>query len=96
MRGLLWAIPLFPLIGFLINGLVYLAVAPHERRAHGHGDGYGTDAHTAATAPDTSRDTGHDPGHHDIPFKGLHTVGRRRQRRDRVRRSPSARSSTSG
>ncbi len=74
MRGLLWAIPLFPLIGFLINGLVYLATHRTKGESHGHGGGYGTDAHTAATAPDSSPDTGHDPGHHDIPFKGLHTA----------------------
>jgi NADH-quinone oxidoreductase subunit L len=74
VRNLLWAIPLFPLIGFLINGLVYLLSHRTKGHEHGHGTGHGTDAHTAATAPDTVRDTGHDPGHHDIPFKGLHTV----------------------
>ncbi len=74
MRNLLWAIPLFPLIGFLINGLVYLLSHRTKGETHGHGGGYGTDAHTAATAPDTAHDTGHDPGHHEIPFKGLHTV----------------------
>ncbi len=74
MRDLLWAIPLFPLAGFLINGLVYLAAHRTKGESHGHGGGYGTDAHTAATAPDSSPDTGHDPGHHDIPFKGLHTA----------------------
>jgi len=74
MRDLLWAIPLFPLVGFLINGILYLATHRTKGHAHAHGSGYGTDAHTAATAPDSSHDTGHDPGHHDIPFKGLHTA----------------------
>jgi NADH-quinone oxidoreductase subunit L len=74
MRNLLWAIPLFPLAGFLINGIVYLLSHRTKGEAHGHGGGFGTDAHTAATAPESLHDTGHDPGHHDIPFKGLHTV----------------------
>ncbi|HTR02747.1 MAG TPA: NADH-quinone oxidoreductase subunit L [Thermoanaerobaculia bacterium] len=74
MKNLLWAIPLFPLIGFLINGLVYLLTHRTKGESHGHGGGYGTDAHTAATAPDSAHDTGHDRGHHDIPFKGLHTL----------------------
>ncbi len=74
MRNLLWAIPLFPLAGFLINGIVYLLSHRTKGESHGHGGGFGTDAHTAATAPDSAHDTGHDSGHHDIPFKGLHTV----------------------
>ncbi len=74
MRNLLWAIPLVPLIGFLINGVVYLLSHRTKGASHGHGSGAGDDAHTAATAPDAAPDTGHDPGHHAIPFKGLHTV----------------------
>jgi NADH-quinone oxidoreductase subunit L len=74
MRNLLWAIPLVPLIGFLINGVVYLLAHRTKGASHGHGSGAGDDAHTAATAPDAAPDTGHDPGHHAIPFKGLHTA----------------------
>ncbi len=31
MKDLLWAIPLFPLAGFLVNGFLYLRLAPDER-----------------------------------------------------------------
>ena len=74
MRNLLWAIPLFPLAGFLVNGLVYLLSHRTKGEAHGHGNGEGSDAHTAATAPDAGHASGHDAGHHEIPFKGLHTI----------------------
>ena len=72
-------IPVFPLLGFLVNGLLYLVA--HSRLggkdaplgSHGHGD-----AHGAGHAPRhgrTTTTTGHGGhgDHHDIPFKAVHT-----------------------
>ena len=69
-------IPVFPLLGFLVNGLLYLVA--HSKLggkdaplgAHGaHGDDHGA-AHAAG--PD---DHGHGDhgGHVDIPWKAVHT-----------------------
>ncbi len=72
MKNLIWAIPLFPLAGFLINGLLYLVTHRTEGEAHGgHGDA-GHAAPAAAAAPDA-----HGGGHggaHAIPFQFVHTV----------------------
>jgi len=69
-------IPVFPLLGFLVNGLLYLAA--HSRLGgkdaplgpHGHGGGHGD-------APGAAHAAGHDDhghgGHVDIPFKAVHT-----------------------
>ncbi len=64
-------IPVFPLVGFLVNGLLYLV--SHSKLGgkdapkgpHGHGDAHG-DAHGAAHAA-------HDD-HHEIPFAAVHSV----------------------
>jgi NADH-quinone oxidoreductase subunit L len=66
MRALIWAIPLFPLAGFLINGFVYLL--SHRTKGesgHGHGD--------AAAHPPVAPGEDHG-GHAEIPFRSLHTV----------------------
>jgi NADH-quinone oxidoreductase subunit L len=76
MKNLLWAIPLFPLIGFLINGLLYLRTHRTRGVAHGHGGG-GSDAHTAATVAHDDvhgHPQAHDEGHRSIPYKGVHTA----------------------
>jgi len=71
-------IPVFPLIGFLVNGLLYLV--SHSKLGgkdaptgpHGHGDDGG---HT-----DASGVAGHDHGsdshgdHEEIPFAGVHSI----------------------
>ena len=72
-------IPVFPLLGFLVNGLLYLVA--HSKLggkdaplgAHGHGEGHGD-------APGGAHAAGHDDHAHgghgehvDIPFKTVHT-----------------------
>ena len=70
MRNLLWAIPLFPLAGFVINGLLYLL--SHRTQGEAHGEGHGDAGHAAPAAQDA-----HGGGHggaHAIPFQIVHTV----------------------
>ncbi|HEX7579664.1 MAG TPA: NADH-quinone oxidoreductase subunit L [Thermoanaerobaculia bacterium] len=66
----------FPILGFLINGFLYLAShsklggkdAPLGPHGHGgHGDGPSPAAHGAQGGHDAHGD------HHDIPFKAVHT-----------------------
>ena len=65
-------IPVFPLIGFLVNGLLYLAShaklggkdAP--KGPHGHGDASGGAGHG-------QDDHGHGD-HEEIPFAGVHSI----------------------
>ena len=68
MRAWIWAIPLFPLAGFLINGFFYLL--SHRTKGEGdHGHGHGE------AAPDAPTAHGDDHGEHaEIPFRALHTV----------------------
>jgi NADH-quinone oxidoreductase subunit L len=73
-------IPVFPLIGFLVNGLLYLAShsklggpdAP--KGAHGHGEEHG--GGHAAAAHDAHASAGHGGhgDHHEIPFAAAHAV----------------------
>ena len=73
MKNLLWAIPLFPLAGFVINGLLYLL--SHRTQGEAHGEGHGAD-HAAAPSAAAAHDA-HGGGHgeaHAIPFKTIHTV----------------------
>ncbi len=72
MRDLLWLVPVFPLLGFLVNGIVYLA----SHRTHGsggHAPGPGTqpeaESSTAAGHP-------HAHGHAETApkWRSLHTV----------------------
>ena len=80
MRQLIWLIPLVPLAGFLINGLVYL-LSHRTKNAPGHGhghdpeeDGHG-EAHAVPPVAGSHPPTGHGHGAHAvIPFKGLHTA----------------------
>jgi NADH-quinone oxidoreductase subunit L len=70
MKNLIWAIPLFPLAGFLINGFLYLLSHRTKGEAHGHGEA----GH--APVPASAHDA-HGGGHgeaHAIPFKMSHTV----------------------
>ncbi|HSD71331.1 MAG TPA: proton-conducting transporter membrane subunit, partial [Thermoanaerobaculia bacterium] len=70
MRDLLWLVPLFPLIGFLVNGLVYLA--SHRTRGSVH--------HPPADQPaaESSLESGHPHAHEHLEthpkFKSLHTA----------------------
>ena len=79
MRDLLWLVPLFPLAGFLVNGLLYL-VSHRTQGQPAHGPGHDATpagspsahgenpAHTHAASP------AHDPeGHSPIPFKRVHS-----------------------
>ncbi len=72
-------IPVFPFLGFLVNGLLYLVshgrLGGKDAPLGSHGDGHG-DAHAAGHG---AAHGGHDDhggghgGHHDIPFKAVHT-----------------------
>ena len=81
--AILFWIPVFPLIGFLVNGLLYLAAhsklggkdAP--KGPHGHGDD-NAHAHEGASGGaggghDSHDDHGHGD-HEEIPFAGVHSV----------------------
>jgi hypothetical protein len=68
-------IPVFPLIGFLVNGLLYLA--SHSKLGgkdapkgpHGHGDAHGPAGH------DPGHGGGHGHGdHEEIPFALAHSI----------------------
>ncbi len=86
MKDLLWLVPLFPLAGFLVNGVLYLI--SHRTHgstgdaAHGHGQGEGEPAGASADsvhgenpAHTHAASAAHDPGGHaPIPFKTAHTV----------------------
>ncbi|MCC6133454.1 MAG: NADH-quinone oxidoreductase subunit L [Acidobacteria bacterium] len=75
-------IPLFPFIGFLINGLLYLV--SHSKMgdkdapkgSHGHGEGHDSHGHDAASHDGhDSHGGGHGHGGHvDIPFKAVHSL----------------------
>ncbi|MCA1580087.1 MAG: NADH-quinone oxidoreductase subunit L [Acidobacteria bacterium] len=84
MKDLLWLVPLFPLAGFLVNGVLYLI--SHRTRgeaADAHGS-QGAPALAAAPAPSVHGEnpahthagsSAHDPaGHSPIPLKTAHTV----------------------
>ncbi len=76
MRELIWLIPLVPLAGFLVNGVLYLV--SHRGKGEAHGGGHGNDdaGHAAALpAPhDDPHRGGHDATHGEIPFKAVHTA----------------------
>jgi NADH-quinone oxidoreductase subunit L len=72
VKDLIWAIPLFPLVGFLINGFFYLKSHRTKGEA-GHGHGHGeADAHADA-APAHGPAGGHG-AHEEIPYRKLHTI----------------------
>ena len=74
----------FPILGFLVNGLLYLAShsklggkdAPLGPHGGSHGDGHGEAGHGDAHAAHGAHDShgGHDDhgGHEEIPFKAVH------------------------
>jgi NADH-quinone oxidoreductase subunit L len=71
MKDLLWLIPLFPLAGFLINGILYLV----SHRTHGEPqldhEVHPTEA-KAASAPHASAPSAHVDQHPHIPFQAVH------------------------
>jgi NADH-quinone oxidoreductase subunit L len=69
MKELIWAIPLFPLAGFLVNGLLYL-VSHRTKGESSHGHGQGEEAPNVPAAGAHSEEH----GEHEIPFKSIHTV----------------------
>ncbi|MEP6995391.1 MAG: NADH-quinone oxidoreductase subunit L [Acidobacteriota bacterium] len=76
MRQLIWLIPLFPLAGFLINGLVYLIGNRPPRPQPGddaHGQGHGDQP-----AAESAKDAGHPHAHmHEQThprFRMLHSI----------------------
>src|SRR5262245_15034837 len=75
MRHLIWLIPLVPLAGFLINGLLYL-LTHRTKGTVSHGDAEDGHGEAHAVPPVAgSHDTihGHD-AHVKIPFKSVHTA----------------------
>jgi NADH-quinone oxidoreductase subunit L len=65
VKNLIWLIPLFPLAGFLVNGLLYLLA--HRTK--------GVDSHAAPASAGATADPGHgDHGHGGIPFQAVHTA----------------------
>jgi len=77
VRNLIWLIPLVPLAGFLINGLLYL-LSHRTKNAPGHDDaedGHG-EAHAVPPVAGSHPSTGHGHGeaHAVIPFKAVHTA----------------------
>ncbi len=72
MRDLLWLVPVFPLLGFLVNGILYLA-SPRTHGSGGHAPPAGAqpeaESSTAAGHP-------HAHGHAETApkWKSLHTV----------------------
>ena len=74
MKELIWAIPLVPLLGFAINGALYLL--SHRTKgepAHGHVDA--ADAHAPPGSDPGSHGGGHAESHAAaIPFKAVHTA----------------------
>jgi len=76
VRELIWLIPLVPLAGFAINGLLYLLSHRTKGDAHGHTeDGHG-EAHVLPPPAGSHPPAGHGAGEHHvpIPFKTLHTA----------------------
>jgi NADH-quinone oxidoreductase subunit L len=75
VRNLIWAIPLFPLAGFLINGLVYLIEHRTQGEPAGHDPHKPGDAQPAA---ESQKDRGHPHAHGHAEthprFQTLHTV----------------------
>ena len=71
MKELIWAIPLFPLAGFLVNGLVHL-IGGRPPKAEA------ADSHGAQPAAESSRELGHPHAHtHEEThprFRSFHTV----------------------
>ena len=81
MKDLLWLVPLFPLAGFVVNGVLYLlSHRTTGEAAHGHGEATQTgaappSAHGENPAHTHAASAAHDPGGHSpIPFKTAHTV----------------------
>ena len=82
MRSLLWLVPLFPLAGFLVNGLLY--IVSHRTKGEpvhgpaGHPSPPGEtppSAHGENPAHTHAKSAAHDPeGHSPIPFKSLHSA----------------------
>src|SRR5262249_15168542 len=75
MRHLIWLIPLVPLAGFLINGLLYL-LSHRTKGEISHGDaedGHGEAHAVPPVAGSHDMDHGH-AAHLHIPFKTVHTL----------------------
>jgi NADH-quinone oxidoreductase subunit L len=71
LKEILWAIPLFPVAGFLINGFLYL-ISHRTKGEPGHGAGYDdSGGHGAPSAGSHGAEHG---GHAAIPYKAVHTA----------------------
>jgi NADH-quinone oxidoreductase subunit L len=74
MRDLIWLIPVFPLAGFLINGLVYLFGNRPPRPSGGGDHGHGQPAAESAHSP--AHPTAHAHEHAEVHprFAALHSI----------------------
>jgi len=76
MKDLIWLVPLFPLAGFLVNGLIYLLshrTRAAEGQAHGH-EAHSAEAKPRDAAPHASAPSAHGADHAAIPFKAVHSA----------------------
>jgi NADH-quinone oxidoreductase subunit L len=73
VKELIWLIPLVPLAGFLVNGILYLASHRTVGEAHGHGEDAAGHEPAGHSAAGTAHAGGHGDGHVVIPFRGIHT-----------------------
>ncbi|HET9793554.1 MAG TPA: NADH-quinone oxidoreductase subunit L [Thermoanaerobaculia bacterium] len=79
MRDLLWLIPVLPLAGVLVNGILYLVShRTHGEPQHGH-EAHSTEAKAAPSPatgddapPHASAPSAHVDQHPHVPFKGAH------------------------
>ena len=75
MKDLLWLIPLFPLAGFAVNGVLYLM--SHRTSGSGSMDD-GHEIHPteakAHTTPHASAPSAHVDEHPHVPFKSVHAI----------------------
>jgi NADH-quinone oxidoreductase subunit L len=76
VRELIWLIPLFPLAGFLINGLVYLFGNRPTRPLGGAGSDHGHGRPAAESAQSPAHPTAHAHEHAEVHprFAALHSI----------------------
>src|ERR1700675_1474803 len=76
MKDLLWLIPLFPLAGFAVNGILYLV--SHRTEGENAGPDYGHEVHPTEAKPiappHASAPSAHVDQHPHIPFTSVYAL----------------------
>ena len=76
MKDLLWLIPLFPLAGFVVNGLLYLV--SHRTQGEVAAGDHGPEVHPteakSVSPPHASAPSAHVGEHPHVPYKTVHAV----------------------